>query len=189
MGLGEKAGPQYYFVRCQAPIIFKRQYSFFFSGNANEVLWTADWVEAGREKRIYRLHRAELHWSPSCWGMHAWSCPTLCNPMDCSQPDSSVHGTSQARILEWLVISFSRGSPTQGSNPCLWRFPALVAVSLPLSLRHFSKPHFCVQVIELFTPSNVKDSSTEEVFLLVLFSQCKLCFSTLDPHSSFLRSF
>ena len=35
---------------------------------------------------------------------------SLCEPMDCSPPDSSVHGTSQARILECIAISFSRGS-------------------------------------------------------------------------------
>ena len=33
------------------------------------------------------------------------SCPTLCNPMDCSPPGSSVHGISQARILEWVASS------------------------------------------------------------------------------------
>ena len=38
----------------------------------------------------------------------AQSCPTLCNPMDCSPPGSSVHGILQARILEWVAISFSR---------------------------------------------------------------------------------
>ena len=38
------------------------------------------------------------------------SCPTLCNPTDYSLPGSSVHGILQARILEWVVISFSRGS-------------------------------------------------------------------------------
>ena len=38
------------------------------------------------------------------------SCPTLCNPMDCGLPGSSVHGISQARVLEWIAISFSRGS-------------------------------------------------------------------------------
>ena len=38
------------------------------------------------------------------------SCPTLCDPMDCSPPDSSVHGILQARILEWVAIPFSRGS-------------------------------------------------------------------------------
>ena len=37
-------------------------------------------------------------------------CPTLCDPMDCSLPGSSVHGIFQARILEWVAISFSRGS-------------------------------------------------------------------------------
>ena len=35
------------------------------------------------------------------------SCPTLCDPMDSSPPGSSVHGILQARILEWVVISFS----------------------------------------------------------------------------------
>ena len=40
----------------------------------------------------------------------AQSCPILCNLMDCSTPGSSMHGISQARILEWVTISFSRGS-------------------------------------------------------------------------------
>ena len=38
------------------------------------------------------------------------SCPTLCNPMDCSPPGYSVHGICQAGILEWVAISSSRGS-------------------------------------------------------------------------------
>ena len=38
------------------------------------------------------------------------SCPTLCNPTDCSLPGSSVHGIFQTRILERVAISFSRGS-------------------------------------------------------------------------------
>ena len=37
-------------------------------------------------------------------------CPTPWDPIDCSLPDSSVHGINQARILEWVAISFSRGS-------------------------------------------------------------------------------
>ena len=40
----------------------------------------------------------------------AQSCPTLCDPMDCSQPGSSIHGIFQAKVLEWVAISFSRGS-------------------------------------------------------------------------------
>ena len=37
-------------------------------------------------------------------------CPSLCDPMDCILPGSSVHGILQARILEWVAILFSRGS-------------------------------------------------------------------------------
>ena len=37
----------------------------------------------------------------------AQSCPTLCDPVGCSPPGSSVHGILQARILEWVAISFS----------------------------------------------------------------------------------
>ena len=40
----------------------------------------------------------------------AQSCLTLCDPMDCSLPGSSVHGIFQARVLRWVAISFSRGS-------------------------------------------------------------------------------
>ena len=36
----------------------------------------------------------------------AQSCPTLCDPMDCSLPESSVHGILQARIQEWVAISY-----------------------------------------------------------------------------------
>ena len=53
-------------------------------------------------------------------GLVTQLCPTLCDRMDCSPQVSTVHGISQARILEWAAISFSRGSfLTQGSNPCL----------------------------------------------------------------------
>ena len=38
------------------------------------------------------------------------SCLTLCSPMDCSPPGSSVHGIFQARILDWIAVPFSRGS-------------------------------------------------------------------------------
>ena len=50
--------------------------------------------------------------------MHSQSCPTFCNPMDCSLLGSSVHGIFQARILEWVAISYSRGSsrPNQGTE-------------------------------------------------------------------------
>ena len=39
-----------------------------------------------------------------------FSCVQLCNSMDCSLPDSSVHGIPQVRILEWVVMTSSKGS-------------------------------------------------------------------------------
>ena len=44
------------------------------------------------------------------WSKATQSCPTLGDPMDCSLQGSSVHGIFQARVLEWVAISFSRGS-------------------------------------------------------------------------------
>ena len=41
----------------------------------------------------------------------AQSCPTLCNPVDCSLPGSSIHGIFQARVLEWGAIAFSDRNP------------------------------------------------------------------------------
>ena len=61
--------------------------------------WT---VKKAEHRRIeaFELWRSEV----------AQSCPTLCNPMDCSLPGSSLHGILQARVLEWVAISISRGS-------------------------------------------------------------------------------
>ena len=46
----------------------------------------------------------------------AQSCLTLHNPMDCSPPDSSVHGISQARVLEWVAIAFSKNTVDRKPN-------------------------------------------------------------------------
>ena len=59
----------------------------------------------------------------SCIGL-AWvaqSCQTLCDPMACSLPGSSVHAILQARILEWAAISFSRGSSRPRDRTCVSR--------------------------------------------------------------------
>ena len=50
-------------------------------------------------------------------GEVAQSCPTLCDPVDCSLPGFSVHGILQARILEWVTISFSGDLPDPGIKP------------------------------------------------------------------------
>ena len=75
---------------------------WFSSGNAvssSLLLWTES------------LH-PPYHPQFICWSTE-WivqSCLTLCDPMDCSFPGSSIHGILQAKVLEWVAISFSRGS-------------------------------------------------------------------------------
>ena len=74
------------------------------------------------------------------------SCPTLCDPMDCSPPGSWVHWIFQARILEWVAISFSRRS----SQPSDWtRVSPIVGRCFTIwatredSVQFSSVPQFC----------------------------------------------
>ena len=62
------------------------------------------------------------------WSASTQSWPTLCDPMDCSPPGSSVYGILQARMLGWVAIPFSRGSSQPGIKP---KSPASRADSLP----------------------------------------------------------
>ena len=100
----------------------------------------------------------------------AQSCPALCDPMDCSQPGSSLHGIFQVRILEWGAISFSRGSSrprllfvianTQSANLlCPWNSPGKILewVSIPFS-RGSSQPR-----IKPGSPALQVDSSPSEL--------------------------
>ena len=66
--------------------------------------------------------------SSSRWSEVIQSWPTLCDPIDCSLPGSSIHGIFQARILEWVAISFSKGSSWPRD---LTGSPALQVDSLP----------------------------------------------------------
>ena len=70
----------------------------------------------------------------ACVRMHACTqlCPTLCDCMDCIPLASSVHGIFQARILEWVAISSSRGSPWPRDQTYVSASAALQACSLPL---------------------------------------------------------
>ena len=64
--------------------------------------------------------------------IYAQSPPSLCDPMDYNPPSSSVHGIFQARILEWVAISYSRDIfPSQGWNSCLQCLLHLQADTLP----------------------------------------------------------
>ena len=57
--------------------------------------------------------------------VRAQSCLTLCSPMDCSLPGSSVHGIFQARILEWVSFPPPRDLPDSGIEPASLECPAL----------------------------------------------------------------
>ena len=57
------------------------------------------------EKTVSSISSVRKIW---CACLVAQSCPTLCDAMDCSPPGSSIHAISQARILEWVAISYSR---------------------------------------------------------------------------------
>ena len=62
----------------------------------------------------------------------AKSCPTLCDPMDCSPPGSSVHGILQAGILEWVTFPSPGDLPNPGIELESLMSPALQVCSLPL---------------------------------------------------------
>ena len=83
------------------------------------------------------------------------SCSTLCDPMDCSPPGSSVHGILQARILEWAAISScKRISQTQGLSAILMSpalagklFTTSVEVHQPVPQRDSLLPHLPTTVL------------------------------------------
>jgi len=71
--------------------------------------------------KLYPCHQQ----SPNHWSEYVWSqlwlsdFLTLCDPVDCSLPGSSVHGILQARTLEWVAIPFSRGSSRPRDQTCI----------------------------------------------------------------------
>ena len=76
--------------------------------------WDGRWGKQGARSRL-ESRRSIVHTYipaqfPNMRAKSLQSCPTLCGPTDYSLPGSSVHGILQSRILEWVVISFSRGS-------------------------------------------------------------------------------
>ena len=105
------------------------------------------------------------------------SCLTLCNLMDCSSPDSSVHGILQARILKWVAIPFSRGSSwprdqthvscTTGRFFIIWATREAHVFSKPLasstSPQHKSTNE-CVAAGSIYSPQPSPDNADLEVF-------------------------
>ena len=73
-------------------------------------------------------------------------CPTLCDPMDCSSVGSSVHAILQARILEWVALTFSRGSlfivPFNSTPYILPSFFSSYSILLPLNFHENCPEYF-----------------------------------------------
>ena len=83
-------------------------------------LWIYEWLNCNSDSNecqvivatrccYDKFFKCSAAWSEVKWSEVTHSCPTLCDPMDCSLPDSSLLGILQARVLEWVVISFSLG--------------------------------------------------------------------------------
>ena len=74
--------------------------------------------------------------SSCCCCLVGMLCPTLCNPMDCSSPGASVHEISQARILEWVAVSFSYSLFINFKISFLSYMPCLDIPSLPQNYKN-----------------------------------------------------
>ena len=103
---------------------------------------------------------------------NAQTCLTLCDPMDCNPPGSSVHVISLPRILEWAAISFSRIFLTQGSNPCLLHCRWIL---YPWAIREGPHPKSPLQSAKLKTTSHCGNF---KLYLLKIFCCC--CCYLLD---------
>ena len=85
-----------------------------------------------------------LRWKKMFCCLVTKSCLTLCDPMDCSPPGSSVHRISQARILERVAIFFSR----QSSGPRDWTRISCIGRQILLPLSHQGTPETNVQELD-----------------------------------------
>ena len=86
--------------------------------------WPASFISLNLKKKIWMIQGGIVCMCMCvcvcvCVHAHAQSCPTLCDPMDCSLPGSSLHGISQARILQWIAISSSRVSSWPRDQTCI----------------------------------------------------------------------
>ena len=72
--------------------------------------WKSTFYSLGHISQVLRLIVLHVFTSLELLLLVAQSCPTLCDPVVCSLPGSSVHGIFRSRILEWVAMPFSRGS-------------------------------------------------------------------------------
>ena len=76
------------------------------------------------------------------------SCPTVFDSLDCSPPGSSVHGISQARMLEWVAMPPSRGS-SQPRDRTLDSFVTCISRQVLYHQHHLRSSNFCVQTLNV----------------------------------------
>ena len=96
----------------------------------------------------------------------AQSCLTLCGPMDCSLPGSSVHRIFQAKILEWVAISYSRGSSQPRDQT---RISCVSCISRQILYCCATWEACEALVVQIFT---LDSSCTPSTILLYSFKQC-----------------
>ena len=96
----------------------KSQSQARFKGQKNRL----HFLTGGEAKSCHKATYIQGHGNYCYCCEVAQSCLTLCNPTDCSLPGSSIYGISQARILEWVAISFSRGSSRPRDRTWVSRF-------------------------------------------------------------------
>ena len=111
----------------QRACIFKKNYfvfSFYFLGCEmnSQSQWPlpglcCSWLyQFASCEHLSLCHTSILAQGWMCVCSAAQLCPTLCDPMDCNPPGFSAHGIFQVRILEWVVISYSRGFSRSGDQ-------------------------------------------------------------------------
>ena len=102
-------------VRCKVACVWMNPFGGVFWGGVKK--WSSKWRSFPTV--LWNTSRAAIWLFPGRQYYHYWrmcvfvvaqSCLTLCDPVNCSLPGSSVHGILQARIQEWVAIPFSRGS-------------------------------------------------------------------------------
>ena len=123
---------------------------------------------------LTECYNKDLPWSVLKICVHAKLCPTLCNPMDCSLPGSSIHGILQARMLERVTLPSSRRysqpriEPTSLTSPALagrffttnatWETPRYI-----FSL--FRNPLMVIFIIYIYTLRFCSGSQPKNIFI------------------------
>ena len=126
-----------YFHNCQCLLLIakgncKPKFLSHLSCSYRSILHTTVQLRKQGASRVWNTRYWTVH-QKTCFSIPlsesevTQSCLTLCGPMDCSLPGSSVHGIFQVRVLEWVAISFSRGSSwskdwTRVSSIVDWHF-------------------------------------------------------------------